>query len=243
VDPLAEKYSEISPYVYTLNNPLKYIDPNGNDVVPAIKGEKHAEALKRFLTTKEGYNFIAQYARSGQKILGYEFKSDGEFVDRNLWISSESINVRKGKAITYLSNAVGGRKRLRNILYPENDLPANGENYKFEHCIFLELNDKYSVEDFTYTLSHEAFVHIDNDANALKEIFGKLDAGEYTDNLSGFMKDLRAVDQDAKKEHDNLAKDLVTRLKNIVNELNKNGNTMYYIELYNRDKEIHSGND
>lgn len=29
VDPLAEKYPEVSPYTHTLNNPIKYIDPTG----------------------------------------------------------------------------------------------------------------------------------------------------------------------------------------------------------------------
>ncbi|WP_353331270.1 RHS repeat-associated core domain-containing protein [Bacteroides sedimenti] len=28
--PLAEKYYSISPYVYCVNNPIRYIDPNGN---------------------------------------------------------------------------------------------------------------------------------------------------------------------------------------------------------------------
>lgn len=32
VDTKANKYPSISPYVYTLNNPLKFIDPDGNDV-------------------------------------------------------------------------------------------------------------------------------------------------------------------------------------------------------------------
>lgn len=32
MDPLCEKYPWITPYVYCLNNPVKYIDPNGEDV-------------------------------------------------------------------------------------------------------------------------------------------------------------------------------------------------------------------
>src|SRR5690606_34564348 len=36
VDPLAEKHPEMSPYVYTANNPVKYIDPDGRDFILAI---------------------------------------------------------------------------------------------------------------------------------------------------------------------------------------------------------------
>ena len=32
VDPLADKWNMVSPYNYVLNNPLKFVDPNGKDV-------------------------------------------------------------------------------------------------------------------------------------------------------------------------------------------------------------------
>lgn len=33
MDPLTEKYYSISPYAYCMNNPEKYVDPNGRDVM------------------------------------------------------------------------------------------------------------------------------------------------------------------------------------------------------------------
>ena len=31
MDPLEEKYPNVSPYAYTFNNPLKYVDPTGKE--------------------------------------------------------------------------------------------------------------------------------------------------------------------------------------------------------------------
>ncbi len=31
MDPLAEKYYDVSPYVYCKNNPVKYVDPDGRN--------------------------------------------------------------------------------------------------------------------------------------------------------------------------------------------------------------------
>ncbi len=37
IDPLAEKWNMVSPYTFCLNNPVKHIDPDGRDVITAIK--------------------------------------------------------------------------------------------------------------------------------------------------------------------------------------------------------------
>ena len=33
VDPMSDKYPSLSPYVYCANNPIKLVDPNGEDIV------------------------------------------------------------------------------------------------------------------------------------------------------------------------------------------------------------------
>jgi RHS repeat-associated protein len=50
VDPLAEKYYSISPYVYCNNNPIKYIDPTGMYFDPV--NEKAAQNLEKDLDKK-----------------------------------------------------------------------------------------------------------------------------------------------------------------------------------------------
>ncbi|OUD23569.1 RHS repeat domain-containing protein, partial [Flavobacterium psychrophilum] len=70
VDPLAEKYPNISPYVYCANNPVLYIDPDGREIgiSELMKSASHAKAFILFAKTKEGKAFLNNYASAGQKL-------------------------------------------------------------------------------------------------------------------------------------------------------------------------------
>ena len=49
IDALSEKYLDYSPYNYTLNNPILYTDPDGNDLRISFIGDNKEEAKKAYM--------------------------------------------------------------------------------------------------------------------------------------------------------------------------------------------------
>ncbi|WP_075344677.1 RHS repeat-associated core domain-containing protein [Tenacibaculum agarivorans] len=76
IDPLAENYSSTSPYVYTLNNPLFFVDPDGRKIINGDeerrkKAEKQVEKNRKIVesaessygTSREDFSSRSQYKR------------------------------------------------------------------------------------------------------------------------------------------------------------------------------------
>jgi RHS repeat-associated protein len=59
-DPLAEKYYSISPYVYCMGNPMKYVDPTGKDWVVAngTSNYEWRDDITAKSTLPEGYQYV-----------------------------------------------------------------------------------------------------------------------------------------------------------------------------------------
>ena len=105
VDPMCEKYYWISPYAYCLNNPIRFVDPDGR--VPRIYVETQGVG-HTFITTGEGKNTtVYTYGRYG----GLDKdKSSG----RNLTMSGEGVLV-----------VMKGEEALNYIKHEYKDMEAN----------------------------------------------------------------------------------------------------------------------
>jgi len=85
VDPMSDKYPSLSPYVYCADNPVKLVDPNGEDYEVLIDNSNKTITIKAtyYVTkdTKEGMEMGFRYFTLQQQNLSY---SDGSILDSGL---------------------------------------------------------------------------------------------------------------------------------------------------------------
>lgn len=103
VDPLCEKYPNYSPYVYCMNNPVKYIDPDGKRVLPSTIG---LYLIRNTLTSTE-----AQYVQLDKN--GY--------IDANILMKGQSE----------LGKVGGNYSALLTIAQNDNTVEVSAPNDKF----------------------------------------------------------------------------------------------------------------
>ena len=206
-DPLREKYYGISPFVYCLNNPLRFIDPDGRDIIlfnvthrnnsgrpDGTRGEVSAKtnaALKDLLRTKEGRSFFGQFAKAGDVVGGHKFNQDGKYSSINLTIFDYSWEKETG-----------------NIIPSETDGSISVSEDKVTLKISSYGQDKNDIGE---TLTHETQLHgtkagdqiegkkvstEDQDHNALKN---KNSKHQGYNNYDSVRKQLEVIDENYKE--------------------------------------------
>ena len=71
VDPMAEKYYSVSPYVYCMGNPLKHIDPDGKDPISMLyRAYKGYKAYKAYRTVRVATATIQSADAMGTLVTG-----------------------------------------------------------------------------------------------------------------------------------------------------------------------------
>ena len=149
LDPLSEVYYESSPYIYTLNNPILFIDPDGKRVDTSFiyatdddgnyKNPNLVEAFEAFARSENGADFLSKYAEAGQIIAGQEYKSDGEFHSKGVDLGFSNIDKKN----------------------PSEDGTTGYSISENKLDITIRLDDNSNVDSYIENIGHEGFIHAD----------------------------------------------------------------------------------
>ena len=154
VDPMSDKYPSLSPYTYCANNPVKLVDPNGEEIdVSAIYQKKDdgsykykfvVKAFEFFASTKIGRNFLGKYAKKGQTIAGHTYEKDGCYHQNGIdisFISNDNKLLNSGASGAEKSEIENGRMKTE-----------------------VNLSNITEVGSVLQALCHELFIHAFQDA-------------------------------------------------------------------------------
>ena len=188
IDPLAEFYDKNSPYVYSLNNPVYFLDPDGMRVDTSLilkrykdsdkKGQymypEMAAAFLNFANSDAGIAFLSQFAEAGQTIGNHTYGESGEFhnagVDLKYGLKTNELScddcISKGDTGSNASTAPkpymkNGKQRLKLTVYTNMDLNINNshaKNYKQDRNS-KEKRARYILSR-TGTIFHESLIHV-----------------------------------------------------------------------------------
>jgi len=92
LDPLADNYTKYSPYSYTVNNPIYFVDPDGKFILPASFRAKY-KRLTQYL--KNGIQEIANNKQVANALKKYGQFSDADIKKGLKWDSGPEINITK----------------------------------------------------------------------------------------------------------------------------------------------------
>jgi RHS repeat-associated protein len=237
MDPHAENYFSLSPYSWTANNPLLFVDPDGMDInfyvweqngdewqrkkVNFNQLDKNLQkAIEAFAKTEAGNAFLSQFAKEGDKIGGVEFTKDGQYSKHEMGF--DQMNVVGGAA----GHSGFGNSRTTVQFYMKINTDRNN-----------------NTEDYAIIVGHEAFIHIDQYKDKLIQAIEKKDIKAYVD--ISYNRSIIANDRGGGVEHDGYIEGkpefarmraYINQLKNILNPVEVNKQIQKHDSLYKKEK-------
>ncbi len=134
IDPLADEYLNISPYTFSLNNPIRFYDPNGLEVIEINGGVRFTEDDARsafMILTGQAKNVLIDVNKS--KKSRDEINADDKKPYYGTWAVFSVSNLGTGAAAL---NAFDN-KSIENLVVATHGVSHNGQSY---FAIYDEVN-------------------------------------------------------------------------------------------------------
>lgn len=135
VDPLCEKYYWISPYAFCLNNPVKYVDPDGRDVALRFYGNGTAEQYQTVVNNALEGQYEMYYAKGGPNgyvLMGIRATEGGGDITKM---------TENGQAfLTEMNNMISNRDVTAKISVASGDENVTVGNYKLNQIDIADIS-------------------------------------------------------------------------------------------------------
>jgi RHS repeat-associated protein len=226
-DPLSANYPSFSPYNFSINNPIFFIDPDGEDVKPTLFTRIfHRNAYKAFLEvirTEEGRNLFQDYASKREAKKYWGINKAGAYAHK-VDITVSVDNRQKGYGMTNTTMSSIGKFSSIFGLERFSTEKLNGlKDGKTKINIVLGASNNNKFLEFAETIIHELSLHAKNDAAFAQKIYsGELENADQIINEYQLASDeSKAGYLSATFQHGAFAVGENSSFNNMVNQFNK----------------------
>ena len=158
IDPLCEKYYWISPYAYCLNNPIRYIDPDGREVI--ARDDESKRNIANTLTEKEAryVKFKKDGTLNTRKLNKSKSKSDNMTALKTLANSDVKYNFvvskQDGEGVSFYDNG-NGSFYLGQTEFPNDEGAPQGKDGN----VWIYTANFLSEGEQAENVAHEGYGH------------------------------------------------------------------------------------
>ena len=173
VDPMADKYPSISPYAYCAWNPVKLVDPDGNEAFEnddiVLKGTNNSSVTVKTdlvdITVNVDYNFGGNYTLQGDEVVSATLDLAGIFDPSGICDGTNAaLQIKNGEwggaalsvagLIPYVGDLAKIGKVSKDVKIIENAIiglkksPSNGLSNPFKGKTFEEIDGMFRAKGY-----------------------------------------------------------------------------------------------